>query len=305
MPRREEMAAGVTRRLDHLANRLGELTIAGSRAHYQLGEIIDEVFHERLWKHWPNNGPFENVGEWCWVTLGRRYSAANTLRKNFIALQALQLSEDTLARAMRVGSGKIRHIVKVARTETDLLRWVDLVEDERLREDQLVAAVRHAEARRERNRDHGRDEVDAGEEVAIRQAALDARAVRRQRDRTPTPDTSPREESLPDAAPTDGTDETRVTWQARFRQDDLRIFLDAVNIMRARFQRPDMGYSECIALMATSYLSALPRDDEGGLAVEVEYLIRGIEGTYGVHLEVVDDDTGASADDDEEEAYNF
>jgi hypothetical protein len=48
-------------------------------------------------------------------------------------------------------------------------------------------------------------------------------------------------------------------------------------------------------MIATSYLASVPRDDEGGAPVELEYLIRQIEQNYGVRLVVAEDGEDAPA----------
>ena len=68
-------------------------------------------------------------------------------------------------------------------------------------------------------------------------------------------------------------------------EEDLRIYVKALRLIRRRVN-PEMSFGEAAALMATNYLGVAARDDEGGIAVELENLIQAFERTYNVRLEV-------------------
>ena len=67
--------------------------------------------------------------------------------------------------------------------------------------------------------------------------------------------------------------------------DDLRVFVKAIKLVRQRVN-PEMSPGEAAALIATNYLGVAARDDEGGIPVELDSLIRCIEQGYRVRLKV-------------------
>lgn len=87
-------------------------------------------------------------------------------------------------------------------------------------------------------------------------------------------------------------------------EDSYRTVMQACNIISQRYDS-EMGNGRCLALMATSYIATTPRADEGGAAVELEYILKNVESHYGVKLVVAagegedEADTGAGEDEDE------
>lgn len=126
------------RYLRPFAQKLAEMLIAGGRSHYDQGKMVDEVCRGRYWDKWPD-GPIKNFPEWTWKVLGCRSRRAEILRGNYNKLAAMNVAEDTLVRALRLGWCKLAHLLKLAKDEPTLLRWIDRVEDENLSENDLRA----------------------------------------------------------------------------------------------------------------------------------------------------------------------
>lgn len=225
-----------------IAREIGELLIQGERADYELGRLIDRVQEGQMWKWWnTHGGPFPNYERWIWAVCGFRKRKGRYLKSNYLALHAMNLSEDTFVRALRLGWCKLAHVLRAARTETDLLRWIDDVED-------------------------GMTEEDLRANVAIAAGTTE-----------PTGD--------PDGADPNAEGKfKRATLPITFTQEEhLRAFMDAVKILRDRTD-PEMGYGEVAGIMAMDYISFLPRDDEGGVPVELERHLRRLESLWGERL---------------------
>jgi hypothetical protein len=288
------------RHVRSLANRVSELLIAEHRAIFELGKLINEVFAEDLWMHWPNSGPFKDRSDWCWRVLGFKQRKAENFRAIYSGLTRMGLAEDTLCRAMRLGWTKLYQVLRVADDEVQLLKWIDRIEDEKLSESALKAEVQillapppapddeekaPSEPATPRDAFEAAFGGDSGGSQSPDEADIDADEAQRRHDARA-------------AQRQDDGNRGRIQFPMTFmREDDLRIFTKAIQVIRDRLN-PDMGYGEAAGLMATAYLAALPRTDEGGVAIELEQLIVAVENTYGVRLSVVagavtDPETGA------------
>lgn len=238
-----------------VAHRISDLLIRGNRAYYDLGAEIARVIEDRMWQSWDGDVEYKTFNDWCWDVCGFKQRKASYIAKNYIALHAMNVADDSLYRALRLGWTKLAQVVRVARNEIDMLRWIDRIEDESMSEETLRA------------------------EVAIALApAVDAEGMG-------DPDT-------PAEAPAEASSSDRkriIKYPLTFtNEDDLRIFVKALKLIRQRVNQ-EMSYGEAAALMATNYLGVAARDDEGGIAVELETLIQSIERTYNVRLQLTTD----------------
>jgi hypothetical protein len=253
-----------------LANKIASLLIRGRMAEFDLGREIDRVYATALYHEWPGFDSPPSFSEWTWRVLGFKERKARQMRDNFLNLSAMNLAPDSLARALRVGWSKLTVILRVARTEHDLLAWIDRVEDQKLTEDALTAEVRiTAEKAGIEHRPVSQPGAKAARHEE-RLAAVDGDAVK----------SAPPMDDVP--MPKTG----RVYWKVMFEDEEAcRIFVSALSAVKRRFG--DMGSGKAAALMATSYMASLPRDDQGGAPVELEMLLKAIENTYRVRLGVV------------------
>jgi len=260
-----EVTAGYLR---GFAFRISEALIKGMMAQYELGALVDEVMMNSLWRRWPGKN-FTSFKEWSWEVLGFRSRKAEYFRANWKALSAMHLSEPSLVSAMRVGWAKLKEILRVARDEDTLLRWIDRVNDEGLNEKELKHAVREAGAatRTPTITEDEDDEDEAPEPAPSAAAAARPRGM-------------------------------QVVFEDRETFACVRTAIDAVT---RRYNDPEMGDGRALSMIATSYIATLPRDDEGGAPVELEYIIQQIEQNYGVRLLVApapgEDDEARSASD--------
>jgi len=71
----------------------------------------------------------------------------------------------------------------------------------------------------------------------------------------------------------------------KLTEDQDAHFNKVMDIIGKRF--PTTSDGEKVTMLATTYLSAHVRDDEGGLVVELAYLIERIEQEFGVKLKVI------------------
>jgi hypothetical protein len=243
------------RHLRSFVQKLSENLVRGCKADYDLGAQIEEVLTGTYWKHWPRAGGeagFASFEEWCYVVLGFKDRKAFYLKKNYTALAAMHLAEDTITRALRLGWAKLSHVVRVAKDEHSLLRWIDHIEDNEISENDLRKQVALALS----NGVPGESAAGGGEAGP---ANVD-------------PDDKPE----------------RIPWKMVFTsKDDFNIFKRATGAIRKRFD-PHMGDGKAVALMATSYLAALPRMEEGGTAQELADILHSLEHTFGVRLAPVD-----------------
>lgn len=225
------------RAIRYFAQRLSETMIAGGRSYYEQGRMLDEVVRGRYWARWPGVNATSYM-DWCWKVLGCRSRRAEMLRANYLKISAMNVADDTLVRAIRLGWTKLAHVLKLATDEITLLKWIDKIENEGLTETALRAL------------------------------------------------TSPKPVD-------DGTAEQNTREKCSFRlvfedKEALDVFLLGLKAIQKRYD-PEMGWGRAAALMATNYAGTLPRDDEGGAAVELNDLLAAIEDTYRVKLVVADD----------------
>jgi len=67
--------------------------------------------------------------------------------------------------------------------------------------------------------------------------------------------------------------------------DDYRFVVDAIATIERRTGEQANG--RIISMMATAYFAMHLRDDEGGMAVEVERMLQAIERDYGIRLKII------------------
>ena len=240
--------------------RLGQLLIAGNRADYDQGRMIEECRVGQYWRWWlwedqdgEDKVGFAKFDHWCWVVLGFRRSKGDHLRKNYNYLSALGLDERgvTFSRAMRLGWNKLYMILRVAKNEETLIAWLDRVEANNTTWEELRAEVRWTIAEAERVA-RGDDAPEEGEEGS-----------------TPTPPERPA---------------AKIRWPVVFESREATdIVLKAHARIQSRFDG-DLGLGKALAMMATHYLATTPRDEEGGAAVEVEMMIAAFETNYGLRM---------------------
>ena len=205
-------------------------------------------------------GKFSSVVDWGWTVLHFKQRKLAYFRSNYLKLSALSVTEATLARAYRIGWTKLVYLLDMCTSEAELVEWIDRVETQNLRDEDLkkTLALHHAKSA---------------------QACLPGST-----------------QTIDDASVEIPAKLKRIRWGLMFtKEDDLNIFVEALKAVRKRLQT-DVNYGEAAALMATSYLACLPRSDEGGVAVELEYLIEAIEKTWGVRLQVIKSDIEEATD---------
>src|SRR3990172_5685805 len=135
------------RSLRQFAIDLGKLLVAGRKADYDIGSVVDEAMRGRYWERWPvPEGRPPSFAVWCDQVLGFRSRKAEYLRHNFLALKALNLPEDTLYRALRVGWGKLALVLRVAKSEMMLIQWIDRIEKFKLNIEEVESEVKQATA---------------------------------------------------------------------------------------------------------------------------------------------------------------
>jgi hypothetical protein len=245
-----------------VANRLAELIIQGNRANYEIGRLIDQVYLERLWTNWLGT-EFSTFNDWSWTILGRKERWARYMRSNFLQIHGMDLAADTTARVMRVGWTKLAQVLRIAKTEHHLLQWIDRIENDNLTEEDIRAEVAIAVGVSTESTDPDDESKDGG----VGSSA-------------PSSPSAPGERQ---------TNSRRINYALTFtNDDDLRVFVKAIKIVRQRIN-PEMSQGEAAALIATSYLGVSAREDEGGLAVELDSLLRCIEQGYRVKLELADE----------------
>lgn len=280
--------------LENLHRRLAEVLLWGKRAKYEQGRILDEIITGEYWCRddypgAPEGGyPHTKQGfaSWCRDVIGYEARTIQYLRSNYVKLASLQLNEkgELFQRALEVGWWRLNHILRVATTEAALLHWLDRVKNERMDSDKLRGEVELALG--------GADEDDGPppEEKAPaapkkKQKAEAADADQVGDDQTIDPETG---ETLPGAPAVGADDNVRVDWNLRFENRvALRTWLKGLEVVKHRLNTTSNG--QAAATMATYYLTHAPRDDEGGLVVELEELLQLIEATWGVRLAVVTD----------------
>lgn len=93
-------------------------------------------------------------------------------------------------------------------------------------------------------------------------------------------------EKLPEDDGDLGTDAAKsITRKFSVTEDQNTIVDKAMNALQHRFPSETDGAK--LTMVCLAYLSSHVADAEGGLAVELSYLIRGIESAFGVRLKIV------------------
>lgn len=300
------MARGAThdkkdgRYLSGFAERLSALLIAKHRSDYEIGRMIDEVCEglqredgrgrpitRYYWEEWPKScgGPFKTFDEWSWNVLHFKAGKATALRKIYRDLSALDPCDLTIARALRIGWTKLYLILRAARTEAALIKWLDRCDEHGLSElDLRRDTLPSVPADRRRPKKADKDSAEGSEEPdgELDEAAGNAQPIP---DRPPIPDPTLAAEANEDGAPPADDGNRRVKWPLVFEdRDALRIFTEGLKAVQKRY--PQIGPGRAAALMATHYVGMSAQEHEGGAPVELAALIEMIEKTYGVALEV-------------------
>jgi hypothetical protein len=78
--------------------------------------------------------------------------------------------------------------------------------------------------------------------------------------------------------------ENTITRKVEMNEKQNKHFDKAVAIMKKRFPNASMG--EIMDMLAMNYMSTNVRDDEGGIVVELDYILQGLEEVFGVSLSV-------------------
>lgn len=235
------------------------LLIDKHRSDYRLGEKLHAIRTQELWSRWPREDRkkpgYESFAEFCDREMGYSASQAGMKASNYVKLSAMRLDEngETFARCMRLGWSKLNVLLRVAGDEDNLIAWLNDIEGKNLSEMQLrerIATARQAHT------------GTTGEGDGAGDADGDAPG-----------DAPPPRDYIP--------------YELRFTsQSDLEAFTKAVDAVRARFDS-SMGMGSAVGMMAVQYLATTPRRVEGGVAAEVENMLRLIEGTYGLKLSVI------------------
>ena len=235
--------------------RVAQLLVGRHRSDYELGRMIEECREGRYWRWWSwedadgnDRVGYPSFTDWCWASLGFKRRKADMLRENFNNHSPMNLDENgpTFSRAMRVGWSKLHQILRVARNEDTLIAWLDVVETDNLSFEELKAKVRWALAEAAENTSGSGGSVDGGD-----------------------PD------SNDDPAPP-----TRVHWPVVFEsRESLDVVLQAHKLIQSRYDQ-EIGLGKALAMVATHYLATSTRDEEGGAAVDAEYMIRAFEENF-------------------------
>lgn len=236
------------------------LLIDKHRSDYRLGQKLHAIRTQELWGRWPRedrkkNG-YESFAEFCDREMGYSASQARMKATNYVKLSAMNLDEngDTFARCMRLGWSKLNVVLRIAGDEANLIAWLNDIEGKNLSEMQLRERIAQA---REHHGVTDSGDSDGGDS-----------------DDAPPPP-------------------TYIPYELRFTsQSDLDAFTKAVDAVRARFDS-DMGMGSAVAMMAVQYLASVPRQTEGGVAAEVENMLRMIEATHRIKLQVATRDAPA------------
>jgi len=261
----------VTRSIRDLASKIASLLIKGRMADFDLGREIDRIYTRATYRNWLGFDTPPTFGEWSWRVLGFKERKARQMRDNFLNLSAMDLAPDSLARSLRVGWSKLTAVLRVARTEHDLLAWIDKIEDQQLTEDALTAEVR----------------------ITAEKAGIEARPINtpgarqaRHAERLAAADDPTEIRSTPPLPAGVLPPRSRVFLKIAFDEEEaLRILIRGLDAIKRRYG--EMGNGKAITLMATAYMATLPRDDQGGAPVELAMLLKAIENTYRVRLQVV------------------
>ena len=88
-------------------------------------------------------------------------------------------------------------------------------------------------------------------------------------------------------------DELPTTIVRKFKLDEVQnqSFDKAHDLIKTRF--PSAKEGDIVGMLCTSYLASHVNDDEGGIAVELSYILKQLESYYGVRLKIVKPATGS------------
>ena len=257
--------------------RLAQLLVARHRADYDIGRMVEECRAGRYWRWWSwmDKDGNDRVGypsftDWCWAVLGFRRRKADMLRENYNNLSPMELDERglTFSRSMRIGWSKLNQVLRVARDETTLVAWLEVVEEENLSYEELKDRIRWALV----------ESVRGTPEAVALDAADDDGSSGRVTGGDPDVDDEP-------AAP---TTPTRVQWPVVFEsRESLDIVLAAHGAIQTRYDK-EIGLGKAMAMMATFYLSKSVRDYEGGAAVDAEFMVQAFEEHFGLRVQPAD-----------------
>jgi hypothetical protein len=270
------------RYLRHFANRLSQVLI--NRSHTEI-MVLGQMIHEatvryRLpdgslsvpyWQQWPGDTTYDKFDARSGAILHCRQSKAYRLRKIYLDITAMNLSEHTMARVLRLGWGKVDAMLRVARSEMTLIQWLDRIEE------------------------HGINYLDLRDEVKLSsEAAGTGRSSAGEVTSTAAQGFDEDEDVgvPPPPAPKAKVPQVKVSMIFKADQDgreNLRVWRAGLKKVKQRACPEDheMGDSAAAAIMATHYMAAVPDASEGGLVMEVEYLCQAIETKYGVPLAVL------------------
>lgn len=277
--------------LENIHRRLMDSLLWGKRAKYEQGRIFDEIITGEYWcrddyPEAPEGGyPHTKQGfqSWCRDVVGYEPRTVHYIRSNYTALARINLNEKeaVFARALSIGWWRLKDVLRVATDEASLLHWLDRIDNERLDSDKLKGEIEIVLGKG--------DELEGPEEGKTGRARTSSSSTEEDESfERVDPDTG---EPMP-ATPTVGEDDgVRVEWPLHFQsRTALRTWLKGLEVVKRRLETQSNG--QAAATMATYYLAHAPRDDEGGLVVELNELLEMIEQTWGVKLAVVDEPVG-------------
>lgn len=242
--------AGLSPSLFDLSNRLSQALTYRNRNDYDIGWLIDDVVRSQGWLKWPaeQGGPYRTFEDWCWGFLHFGHHKAKKLASNYLNLRALT------GLAPDTLSRALR------------LGWTKLA---------YILRVARTEAALTQWLDYVEDKKITKLDLRVA-TALSATVS----GTPPRGDVQPPEQIKP-------ARKRKIRWTLTFEDDEaLAIFQKALNVVKSRL--PDIGDGRAAALIATHYMALCARDDEGGVAVELETVLEALEKTYRVQLGVVE-----------------
>lgn len=256
--------------------RLGQALVAGRRADYDIGAMIDEAMRGRYWERWPNvEGVTPAFTVWCDQVLGFRERKALYMRANYRALRGLNLADDTLYRALRLGWTRLSLVLRAARSEQTLIQWLDRIESFKMNAEEIEAEVRQAQAAVEPAVESDESDADGSRHSTVEagaQAPADPAGAGASDGAPPGADTNP---------PARRPKETIVFDDV----EDLRIWAKVRALIKERFGVSGKG--RALGILATEYLAALPNLAEGGVSTELAYVVQSVERAFGVRLAII------------------
>lgn len=249
-----------------------------------VGSKIHEAKTYRYWEVWPDQDPpFRTFGEWCWAVLHFRERKADALQKIYLDLTAMNVSEPTLYRALKVGWTKLNIILRAARSEVTLIRWLDRVEEHNLTQDELQAEVSTQIPDGHRTR--------AGETDPPQRPKARSRPAKRERTEEGSDaydDDYEEEEEEYDYAPPSGSPEKQqIRKTLVFNSiDDARVVFAATKLFNDVTQG-EYGAGSAVATICSAWMGKVNAETAGtlgGQVVELEKVLRGLETAYKVPI---------------------